>query len=1672
MPHEPQHAAWSETQAVARIEAARRDNATALDLSGLCLRTVPEAVRDLPDLRELRLNDNCLREVPGVIRSLPGLTLLDLSQNRLLELPGWLAGLEDLTWFDLSDNQVVDVPAWLGERSRLTHLGLCGCDLADVPAWTANLTALAELWLDDNWLTTIPEWLGDLTELTDLRLSSNQFRALPESLGRLASLTRMDIDGCRLTELPRWIAGLSRLTHLDCGFNQLTNIPDSLGELTALANLDLSGSRLTAVPGWLRNLTKLSGLRLARNHLTEIPEWLGTLTGLTELGVRENLLDTLPATLGQLTGLRVLYLNGNRLTRVPDWLSTLCRLTRLALGGNRLPGLPSWLGDLSEVSYLNLYDCGLSAVPDWIARLTKLSELRLHNNNLIEVPEWLGELTELRTLRLENNRLRSLPRSLAGLGKLTALNVENNRLAELPAWIGELDGLISLKAGGNKFTALPASLDRLADLQVLSLARSGMTEWPAWIADLAGLTILNLRGNQLGDAPPWLGDLTRLTELDLAETQLARVPDAVQRLARLGKINLTSNTIGVIPDWLAELSRLHSLYLSKNKLAELPPALARLTLLQSLNLSGNQLSSLPDWLAAIQDMHYLAIGYNPLSGLPEWLGQLTRIYELSISGCGLSEVPGWIANLEMLQILDIADNHISSLPTALSKLTELECLLLANNRLKDLPAHLEGLGSLVILYADGNELGLVPECIRQLTGLNSVSLTCNQIDEIPEWLGSLTGLTFLNLTQNRITRLPETLSNLTRLTWLYLNENDLTEIPDWIGSLRHLRRLDLEGNSLTAIPPTIGHLDQLRTLDLRGNKISAIPQDLAELRSLESLTITGNQLTDVPDWLLDLPGLDELLLADNPLLSPPPEIAASGTESVLAFLRARRAGSSRQWVSKLLVVGEGGVGKTSLIKALLGAEHDPAEETTHGIRVTELPVRHPGQAHAPHPGFGDHTQVSDLTLQHQDQPGIQMRLTTWDFGGQEIYHATHQFFLTDRSLFLLLWNTRLGWEQGKLEYWLDIIKSRAPESPVLLVATHADASQRPVDLPLDDLKREYPQVVGNLIVDNATRRGIDELRAELARRAAGLPLMGAEWPTTWVSAADAVKASAENHITPDQMWRRMADAGVTDPEQQKYLAVAMHQLGDILYYDGDPELEQTVVLRPEWVNEYISDVLDSKAVDQARGLLTHDEMTRLWARLDRGMRDHFLGMMDKYEISFRVDGRTSGVVSLVVERLPWNPPPFGAEWEQLAAAPGTSQIRVRYQLNTTPPGIPTWFIARSHRFTTNTHWRTGALLAHPDGLHKALVRAQARRNTVELTVRGPAPAAFFSVLDDGFNQTLLRYPGLEIRRLVPCPCGQVEGTECSELFDYDDLQKRLQRTPPRHEIECHRSGEMMNIPALLLGIAPSEREPARVAIERLTTLVDGYGTMLAAKLVGVVGVAGGQGVQVGDGNVQVNLFTGGEPGGAEQPGAIAAGIAGQAEYLERMFLKLLRLTQDAQEVRCPSVFSVVPVAARVTGAQYEIRLYCEEPGAWHPLPGETGCYPVTEPAEWLRKIRPHLRQLLTVLKHVAPLAGPVLGMASGHVSDRITAELGAMTEIVDQVPEFSRADLPGRDGRPDQDPAERAASEADFRALESLLVKLDPERGWGGLSRTVTPEGLTLYLCRDHADAYRRAVRL
>lgn len=515
----------------------------------------------------------------------------------------------------------------------------------------------------------------------------------------------------------------------------------------------------------------------------------------------------------------------------------------------------------------------------------------------------------------------------------------------------------------------------------------------------------------------------------------------------------------------------------------------------------------------------------------------------------------------------------------------------------------------------------------------------------------------------------------------------------------------------------------------------------------------------------------------------------------------------------------------------------------------------------------------------------------------------------------------------------------------------------------------------------------------------------------------------------------MADAGLQDREHQQYVATALHELGAILYYQDDPELADTIILKPEWVNEYISKVLDSPDVERCHGLLTREHVNSIWSDLDRGMRDHFLGMMEKYDLSYHLDGGSPTDLSLVVERLPWNAPPYQSAWDKDISGSVTHEIRVNYLLNTTPPGIPTWFIARSHRFTTGTHWRTGALLAHPDGRHRALIRTDTHRNVIELTVRGPAPASFCAVLTDGINFTLDRYPGLNVTRTVPCPCASAaDGDEepCTGHFDYEHLQSRLNRIPPRYDIECLVTGRIVYVPLLLLGLAPSERDELRICFERLTKTITDQHEDLADRIVDL---------------------------GAD---------------MQRQFLKVQQNVKSSVEAKCPSVFVMNRVKdSKLTGASYELRLYCEEPGAWHPLPPGQGVYQLNESAAWLRRFGPYLNVLLDVLKHAAPLAGPLLGMTVDKLSDRTKADIDAMTALVDQLPDQSTfgSSLAKLDGQ-GVDPMAYASNEADYRALEALLTRLDPDRQWGGLSRMATPEGLTVYLCPEHAAPYQRTPRI
>jgi small GTP-binding protein len=729
--------------------------------------------------------------------------------------------------------------------------------------------------------------------------------------------------------------------------------------------------------------------------------------------------------------------------------------------------------------------------------------------------------------------------------------------------------------------------------------------------------------------------------------------------------------------------------------------------------------------------------------------------------------------------------------------------------------------------------------------------------------------------------------------------------------------------------------------------------------------------------------LRDLGLNGNPLELPPPEVVGQGTKAILAYLWEQLKEKKRQWVSKLLLVGEGGVGKTSLLKRLLGEGFDSEEDTTHGISVEKLETLHPSQ--------------KDVTMQ----------LNTWDFGGQQIYHATHQFFLTNRALFVLVWDARHGWEAGKLYNWLDRIQAKAPESPVMIVAAHID--ERDADLPLDDLQRKYPQIAGHYKVSNKKGTGIEEFKAELAEAAAGLPLMGEEWPASWLNAAEEIRAREEHYISPKELYKVMTKYNVKG-KGADVLAQWMHELGDILYFREDEELKDTVILNPVWVTEAISDVLESEEVVEKDGILTRENRDKLWSEIDDNIREHFLRLMEKFDLSYRtLENRE---ISLVVERLPLDPPDYEERWNEIKKNMGCKEILMKFELSSMPAGIPTWFIARSHRFTTHTHWRLGALFADSkEERHLGLIEAYPHEKIVRLTVRGPAPHNFFSLLRDGLELTLARFPGLRVKRTIPCP-GH-DGGECMNEFDFGQLQKAIERAEPVMEVQCQEAFVNVSVPGLLFGLHWKTEGNVITRIDELEEKV----------------ITG-----------QENIIT---------------ELGELRELTQRDFLRLFNAVQRLEESHCPNVFAVLPKSEKgwlknVFGQKMVLQLYCQAPGEWHPT-YEGGHYDIKQLVEFFKDTGHYILKLAKVIKYAAPVAGAAAGLYAGPIGAAMGAEFGKklagqvklMEELAKKLGDDREITAGGLLGDIGKVGRVEEAEGAALRALRKLLDEVDPKQNWG-----------------------------
>jgi len=575
-------------------------------------------------------------------------------------------------------------------------------------------------------------------------------------------------------------------------------------------------------------------------------------------------------------------------------------------------------------------------------------------------------------------------------------------------------------------------------------------------------------------------------------------------------------------------------------------------------------------------------------------------------------------------------------------------------------------------------------------------------------------------------------------TYLDFRNLRLSTLQAEIDKLPVLIRLDLIGkrwNQLRSLPPEIGKLTNLPELNLSFNQLNSLPPEIGKLTNLKKLFLSSNQLSTLPPEIRKLANLKKLDLRNNPMLPIPPEILKK-TDDPAAILAAYFGSRRPLHEAKVILVGQGSVGKTSLVKRVVEDRFDKDESKTGGIEISKWTLNASTALSA---GGKPRTEKKGQpsTVNHQKE--IKVNLNIWDFGGQEIMHATHQFFLTKRSLYLLVLDARISQEENRLEYWLKIIHSFGGNAPIILVGNKID--QHPLDIDKTGLQKKYPQIKAILETSCADGRGIEDLRATIADEIAQLPHIYDELPETWFNVKDKLAELDENFLPYSAYEKICRDMEVTDETSQRTLIGFLHDLGTMLHFQDDLRLSELGVLNPKWVTNGVYKILNSHALFQNRGILTLKNLGEILPadKYPRKRHTFIIDMMEKFELCYAFDGKAEQY--LIPDLLPKSEPDTG-DWE------GALAFQFHYPI--LPSSIISRFIVRMNPFISkNTVWRSGVVLNVENS--RALVKADTEDRRIYIFVQNGNPRLALSAIRNQLKSVHETISGLKASEKVPVP---------------------------------------------------------------------------------------------------------------------------------------------------------------------------------------------------------------------------------------------------------------------------------------------------------------------------------
>ena len=1013
----------------------------------------------------------------------------------------------------------------------------------------------------------------------------------------------------------------------------------------------------------------------------------------------------------------------NSFKSIPEGVTLLKKLHTLVASG----------GGLREIKALSL--------------CRSLQHLYLDSSKITDI-SYIKDLNNLEYLGLSFNYIEDFS-CLEGLGNLQVLDISSNKITNIN-FLSSLTSLHSLDLSHNRVSNI-SPLSILVSLQSLNLSFNSIVDTSS-LANLKGLKGLNLNSNQITDIGSF-SSLTNLNSLNLGSNSISDI-SSLSNLINLNSLNLSSNPIKEY-NLLSCLKKLHSLELGACKIFHID-FLSLLKDVKKLNLSSNRIKDISS-LSSLKNLRSLNLSNNRINDISS-LSFLKNLRSINLSSNKISDISS-LSDLEELRSLYLSSNPIIDYES-LSNQTKLQSLYLRSNEIEDhnFLLNLTGLKRLYLRSSKFKDYNF----LSSLKGLQTLDIHSNQIKDY-SILSELTNLQSLDLGHNHIVDI-SFLSNLPGLLSLYINSNEIKDISP-LSVLTGLQSLNLSGNNIKDISVLSG-LTHLRGLNLNSNEIRDI-SSLSSLTGLQSLTLSYNQISDInpliylmglqnlnlysnqvksiPLFIFDLfmeyslnnLGGNGLKLDDSLLSSPPLEILEQGRQSVLEWYAANKKNLNE---IKIILIGDPKAGKTSLLRRLKDNTFDEKEVQTDGINIESIEF---GACET----FEQQSSISHLTGHF------------WDFGGQEIMNSTHQFFLTKRSIYVLVLDARKDKHVAtQVRQWVKKISATGGNSSIVIVANQIDVNPGFGFENEYELQKEFPQIKYFVRASCKTRESIDQIKQILEELIPEAELFGAEIDEKWINIKEQLQeeTSAKHFIDEGRFISICRTHKLTNNRAQKNAIRFLNDLGLLLHFDN-LSLSEYYVLDPYWITYGVYQIITSQyagkqngkvAIDKLEYIVNEEEDKEAAYQPPKYQRIHYspnqrkflLDILNEFKLCFYTPDQQHFILPNL---LGTNEP----KEQTKAFREAENKVQLLYEYEYLPDSIMPYIIVEVHNIY-KAIWRTGCIIEHQDCA--ALISKYEFTITITVIGKDKSKREFMSVIRfmmDKINQK----SNIKPKMMIPLP---------------------------------------------------------------------------------------------------------------------------------------------------------------------------------------------------------------------------------------------------------------------------------------------------------------------------------